>query len=58
MKMLPEHRSIKPHAGYSRLSALSLGWALISINTTLPFLHLPEMPALGRVLLIAASCCQ
>jgi hypothetical protein len=32
-----------------------LGWAFISINTMLPFSHLPEMPAAGRVLLIATS---
>jgi hypothetical protein len=32
-----------------------LGWAFISINAMLPFSHLPEMPAAGRVLLVAAS---
>jgi hypothetical protein len=32
-----------------------LGWAFISINTMLPFSHLPEMHAAGRMLLIAAS---
>jgi hypothetical protein len=32
-----------------------LGWAFVSINTMLPFSQLPEMPAAGRVLLIAAS---
>jgi hypothetical protein len=32
-----------------------LGWVFLSINTMLPFSQLPEMPAAGRVLLIAAS---
>jgi hypothetical protein len=32
-----------------------VGWAFIGINTMLPFPQLPEMPAAGRVLLIAAS---
>ena len=32
-----------------------LGWAFISINAMLPFSHLPEMHAAGRVLLVAAS---
>jgi hypothetical protein len=32
-----------------------LGWAFISINVMLPFSHLPEMHAAGRVLLVAAS---
>ena len=33
----------------------ALGWVFIGINAMLPFSHLPEMHAVGRVLLVAAS---
>ena len=43
----------KAHAGCSPSPAL--GWVFIGVNAMLPFSQWPEMPAVGRVLPIAAS---
>ena len=43
----------KAHAGCSPSPAL--GWIFIGANVMLPFSQWPAMPAVGRVLLIAAS---